>query len=87
MFNAAFTHCQLLAFAVIAQIDCLSKLFRHCEPSLHNYQSAQHSRYPQSTKCLERFLGRISRDPSVSKSKRLHVHIIWFVSINLRCIL
>ena len=39
MFNAAFTHCQLLAFAVIAPIDCLSKLFRHCEPAVHNYYS------------------------------------------------
>ena len=40
------------------------------------------------TQCLGRFLGIISRNPSVSKSNRLHVVIVrWFFSplfINLK---
>ena len=32
----------------------------------------------QGSECPERFLGIIGRDPSVSKSNRLHVHICQF---------
>ena len=37
--------------------------------------------------CPGRLLVKIGRDPSVSKSNRLHVNICWFFFIDLRYIL
>ena len=84
MINAAFAHCQLLANAVITQIDHLSKLFGHCEPSLR-YNSLLNTRVTLNPEVSGEDLGTIG--PSVPKSNWLHVDMFRFFFISLRYVL